>query len=635
VTAADFSLLLRVGADHVWQSTLFAGAIALLTLAFRRHRASVRYGLWLTASVKFAVPFAALIAVGSAFGWTDAPLPQPALRLAVQGAAQPFTPVERVIGAAATRSAQANPDPWLDTSVRDVAGIFAAAVWFAGTLLLLVRWTMRWVKLQRLIRRATPVISGREVQILRQVQSGRGDTAALQMVTMDSAVEPGVVGTARPIVLWPASISARLDDEQIAAILEHELAHVRRQDNLTATLHMLVEAAFWFHPLVWWIGARLVDERERACDEAVLDCGGSPDGYAEGILRTCEYYLESPLPCVTGVTGADLKNRIETIMRNRPAIPIGPLHTFLLSAFAVTALAAPVTIGVLRGPRLLAAQAPAGRGAHFETVSIKRNTSGAQGRTTQNQPGRYVATNISIRMLIRNGYGVLDSQIVSGPKLATAEYFSAEKFDIVATVGGDATREQRNEMMRNMLAGRFKLVTHTEMREMPVYTLVRVRPDGLGPNLKPAEDPECSSAAAQAEREAARAGGPGAQAPQGGRGRGPNCGALQFGPGQYIARSAPIGQLVASLSNQTPLTGIDRLVLDRTGLTDRYDFSLRWRANVPPAGALPPGVTPPASDPNLPDLFTALQEQLGLKLEPQRAPIEVLVVDSAEMPTEN
>jgi uncharacterized protein (TIGR03435 family) len=76
-------------------------------------------------------------------------------------------------------------------------------------------------------------------------------------------------------------------------------------------------------------------------------------------------------------------------------------------------------------------------------------------------------------------------------------------------------------------------------------------------------------------------------------------------------------------------------VLDRTGLTDRYDFSLRWRANVPPAGALPPGVTPPASDPNLPDLFTALQEQLGLKLEPQRAPIEVLVVDAAEMPTEN
>ena len=89
---------------------------------------------------------------------------------------------------------------------------------------------------------------------------------------------------------------------------------------------MLIEAVFWFHPLVWWISARMVDERERACDEAVLDRGNSPEGYAEGILRTCEYYLEAPLPCVTGVTGADLKKRIETIMRNRPAVPVGPIH---------------------------------------------------------------------------------------------------------------------------------------------------------------------------------------------------------------------------------------------------------------------------------------------------------------------
>lgn len=635
MTIADLSLLLRVVADHVWQSTVFAGAIVLLALAFRRHRASLRYWLWLTASVKFTVPFAALIAVGSSFGWTQAPLPQPALRLAVQGAAQPFTPADSMPRERATRTAQTSPDPWLDPSLRNAVGVVAAAVWMTGTLLLLVRWTTRWVRLRRVIQRSTPLVSGREVEILRQVQASRRDETALQMVTLDSALEPGVIGTARPILLWPASISARLDDRQIAAIFEHELAHVRRQDNLTATLHMLIEAVFWFHPLVWWIGARLVDERERACDEAVLDGGSSPDGYAEGILRTCEYYLEAPLPCVTGVTGADLKKRIETIMRNRPAVPVRPIHGFVLSVFALTALAAPVTIGILGGPRLLAAQAPAGGGAHFDTVSIKRNTSSAQGGTNQNQPGRFVATNISIRMLIRNAYGVLDSQIVSGPKLATAEYFSAEKFDIVATVAEDATREQRSEMMRNMLADRFRLVTHTEMRDMPVYTLVRLSADGLGPNLKLAEDPQCSSATALAEREAARGGGPGGAPAQGGRGRAPNCGALQFGPGQYAARSAPIGQLVASLSNQTPLTGIDRLVLDRTGLSDRYDFSLRWRVNAPPAGALPPGVAPPASDPNLPDLFTALQEQLGLKLEPQRAPIEVLIIDGAEMPTEN
>jgi uncharacterized protein (TIGR03435 family) len=463
----------------------------------------------------------------------------------------------------------------------------------------------------------------------------RQHSADLPLVVVNSIMEPGVVGIFRPVLIWPSTISDRLNDEQIAAIFVHEAAHVRRRDNLSAALHMLIQAAFWFHPLVWWLRLRLVDERERACDEAVLRAGREPQGYAESILRTCEFYLESPLPCVTGVTGADLKRRIETIMRNRPGVALGRASTLLLTVCAMSTIAAPIGLGIMRGPRLLAAQSPAGGGARFETVSVKRNTSGAQGGTNQNQPGRYVATNISLRMLIRNAYGVLDSQIVSGPQVATADYMAAEKFDVVATIAGDATREQRGEMMRNMLADRFKLVVHTEMREMPVYALVRVRGDALGPNLRPAEDPQCSSPTAQAEREAARAGGPGVSPPQGGRGRGPNCGALQFGPGQYLARSAPIGQLVSSLSNQTPLTGIDRIVLDRTGLADRYDFELRWRAAAPPAGALPPGVTPPPVDPDRPDLFTALQEQLGLKLEAQRAPIEVVVIDGAQMPTDN
>jgi len=110
---------------------------------------------------------------------------------------------------------------------------------------------------------------------------------------------------------------------------------------------------------------------------------------------------------------------------------------------------------------------------------------------------------------------------------------------------------------------------------------------------------------------------------------------MRFGPGEYVARSVPITQLTSSLSNQAPITGIDRIVLDRAGLTDRYDFELRWRMPAPPPGALPPGVTPPPVDPDRPDLFTALREQLGLKLEPQRAPIEVVVIDSAQMPEEN
>jgi hypothetical protein len=109
----------------------------------------------------------------------------------------------------------------------------------------------------------------------------------------------------------------KLTPTQLEAVLAHELCHVRRHDNLTSAIHILVEAVFWFHPLAWWIGARLVEERERACDEEVLRLGGDPRDYADAILNICKLYVESPLTCVAGVTGADLKKRIEAIMTNR------------------------------------------------------------------------------------------------------------------------------------------------------------------------------------------------------------------------------------------------------------------------------------------------------------------------------
>jgi beta-lactamase regulating signal transducer with metallopeptidase domain len=140
----------------------------------------------------------------------------------------------------------------------------------------------------------------------------------LPLVEPDTSLEPGLFGILRPVLLWPREIDVRLDDAQVRAVLAHELTHARRRDNLTAAMHMFVEAVFWFHPLVWWIGARLVDERERACDEEVVRLGTAPDVYAESILKTCQYFVESPLTCVPGVTGSNLKKRIERIMSDCP-----------------------------------------------------------------------------------------------------------------------------------------------------------------------------------------------------------------------------------------------------------------------------------------------------------------------------
>src|SRR3954467_4860022 len=120
---------------------------------------------------------------------------------------------------------------------------------------------------------------------------------------------------------------------------------------------MIAEAVFWFHPLVWWIGARLVEERERACDEEVLRLGSEPQIYAEGILNVCKLYVESPLVCVSGVTGSNLKKRIEAIMSNHKGHALTRARKLLLAGAGVVALAGPLVIGVGQAP-LIRAQSP-------------------------------------------------------------------------------------------------------------------------------------------------------------------------------------------------------------------------------------------------------------------------------------
>src|SRR5262249_25940977 len=144
----------------------------------------------------------------------------------------------------------------------------------------------------------------------------------VQVRAVPGLLEPGVVGWRKPVLLIPSDIGTQLSRPQLQAIVMHEMSHIRRRDNLTSAIHMMVEAVFWFHPLVWWIGARLVAERERACDEEVLQLGNEPVVYAEGMLQVCKAYLESPLRCVSGVTGANLKRRVHAILSGSIAVDL-------------------------------------------------------------------------------------------------------------------------------------------------------------------------------------------------------------------------------------------------------------------------------------------------------------------------
>ena len=148
------------------------------------------------------------------------------------------------------------------------------ALWLCGFALVLLIWCVRWRKIYAALRNAEPLQEGREAEALRKLQRIAGTSTSIDLVLSRSSLEPGIFGITRPVLVWPEGISKHLKDAHLEAILAHEVWHVRRRDNLAAAVHMFVEALFWFHPLVWWLGARLVEERERACDEEVVELGG-------------------------------------------------------------------------------------------------------------------------------------------------------------------------------------------------------------------------------------------------------------------------------------------------------------------------------------------------------------------------
>lgn len=304
--------------NHLWQSTGFALVVALLTILFRSNRAQIRFGLWLSASIKFLLPFALLMSLGSRVG--PAPgvhkIAVPSISSAMVEFSQPFpstppTPAAR------------------DWPVIAIFGIWACG--FAGVALMRLRG---WLSIRAALRASTAM----NIPCGVEVRSAPG------------LLEPGVVGLFRPILLLPSDIRQRLTPVQLEAVLAHELCHIQRRDNLTSAIHMMVEALFWFHPLVWWIGARLMAERERACDEEVLRLGAAPHEYAEGILNVCKSYVESPLRCVTGVTGADLRKRIRAILAGGVARDLNFAKKMTLAVAAMIALATPVVIGILSAP---------------------------------------------------------------------------------------------------------------------------------------------------------------------------------------------------------------------------------------------------------------------------------------------
>ena len=257
--------------------------------------------------------------------------------------------------------------------------------------------------------------------------------------------------------------------------------------------------------------------------------------------------------------------------------------------------------------------------ATFEVASVKANRSGDTNGNLQLQPGgRVNASNMPVRPIITFAYQLAQYQLIGGPG-----WLNTDRYDLVAKmdqdvspatiIPGASTPSPMQVALRNLLEERFKLKVHRETRDMDIYALVMARPGGApGPGLKPTTQ-DCAAAAA-----AARRGGP----PPTGKPGEPFCG-IQGGPGRLRFGGLPATSLAAAFSGAA-----GRMVVDRTGLTGSWDFELAYAVEARGADA-------PPVDPNAPSLFTAVQEQLGLKLEPTKGPVEVLVIDSIEKPVED
>jgi uncharacterized protein (TIGR03435 family) len=239
---------------------------------------------------------------------------------------------------------------------------------------------------------------------------------------------------------------------------------------------------------------------------------------------------------------------------------------------------------------------PATPRPEFELASIKLSkSSDPRVMVMPAQGGRFTATNIPFQYLIDLAYRVKDFQLSGAPP-----WFLSDRYDLEAKADGNPTFEAMLPMLQTLFEDRLQLKVHREAKELPVYALVVAKAGKLHES--------------QAE-----------------------CGSCRFMilPGHLSGQKAMISQLVDSLSRLT-----SRVVLDKTNLTGKYDINLDYTPEQgqfqgPPGGA-PPGLPPlPPTDPNGPSLFTALQEQLGLKLESQKGPVEMLVIDHVERPSEN
>jgi len=473
--------------------------------------------------------------------------------------------------------------------------------WIAMSLVCLFPLLASWFQTHRLVLTGVPWLEGQD--LAERLRVGIGLRRSVLVLRHEAVSGPVTFGVRQPVIVFPSDIT-RWNGVALEAALRHEFEHIRRFDWLLSSLARGVCAVYWFHPLVWTAWRRLRLEAEQACDDAALKATNARD-YAALLIRVAERSL-NPQSFEWSAMAArgDLALRVRQVLRSDAART--PLNSSTIVLFASAAFLASIALGPLTIAASEVQSTPDSNQLRFDAASIKANRSGATSTSTDSRPGgQFVMTNGTIRNLLLNAYGPQSTDIVGAP-----DWVNTERFDVTATANATTTSDQMRSMLRSLLVDRFSLVARLEPREQPVFFLMLARADGrVGPQLELTLR-DCAAVAA-ADRAGLPA--PTLTPPKNGA---PPCGMRAAG-GEVLGGGISMDLLARNLGVRA-----GRIVIDRTGLQGLFDLKLSYSRD-------------PNPDSDSPSLFTALQEQLGLKLEPGRSPLTTLIVERIERPTEN
>ncbi len=483
---------------------------------------------------------------------------------------------------------------------------WVAAAWMAGVVVFWVRLLGGWIIAERLRRRRVQPAPRHWQQTFDRLRARLRVSRPVELLISGLVQTPAVVGLLRPVVLVPLGALAGLPPEQMEALLLHELAHIQRYDYLVNALQSMVEALLFYHPAVWWVSGHMRSEREMCCDDAAVAITGDAEGFARALAQVGEQAHHQA--AVLQAAGGSLANRVGRLLgMPRPA---SRSHSFgaVATAAALVAITAMAVVGQTARPK-------------FEVASIK--PTGSQGGGMMRPfPGRLTAS-APVRVLMQAAYHVQPFQIEGGP-----EWFQSDGYAVDAKASGNPDHEQMMLMLQSLLAERFDLRIHREPREMMVYALVPAR-GGL--KLPPPKEGSCVE---ETELVGPLAN-PGTrmQPPDQGPAPAPRCGGLdvplEAGGARMHGGKVPIAEFVRVLSRV-----LGRTVTDQTGFSGIFDINLKFLPDDTTSGlpSPPPGAIP--SEIASPSIFSAIQ-QLGLRLESTKGPVEVLVIDHVERPSAN